>query len=67
MNNVSKCELIADESVEIADSFLQFFQRVAARDAILLEASPFTGITLDTFCCYRCADLVRASHRLSLV
>jgi len=64
---VSKCELIADESVVIADSFLQSFQRVAADDASLLGAPLFTGKTLDTFWSDRCADLVRASHRLSLV
>ena len=38
--NVSKCELIADESIEIADSLLQSFQRVAAHDASLLGLGP---------------------------
>jgi len=40
--NVSKCELIADKSVVIADSILQHFQRVVPHDASLLGAPLFT-------------------------
>jgi len=64
---MSKCELIADESVVIADSFIQSFQRVVAHDASLLGAPLFTRKKLDAFWSDRYADLVRASHRLSLV
>ena len=44
--NVSKCELIAHDSLTVMDSFLQSFSRVKIAEAVLLGAPLFPGPAL---------------------
>ena len=65
--NASKCELIADSKVVVADPLLASFSRVEVEESSLLGAPMFPGKTLDEAWSSRCADLTRARDRLCLV
>ena len=62
--NASKCELIADSKMVVADRLLASFGRVEVEKSSLLGAPMFPGKTLDDAWWSRCADLTRARDRL---
>ena len=62
--NVSKCELTAH--LQINDSLLNSFVRVAIPNAVLLDASLFQGPSLDSAWSDRCGELKQPSTHLNL-
>ena len=55
--NASKCELIADSKMVVADPLLASFSRVEVEESSLLRAPVFPGKTLDEAWSSLCADL----------
>ena len=55
--NASKCELIADSKMIVADPLLASFSRVEVEESSLLGAPMFPGKTLDEAWSSRCTDL----------
>ena len=55
--NCVKCELLATSDAVVMDPTLLSFNRVDAKDAVLLGAPLFTGPSLDEAWSGRCAEL----------
>jgi len=64
---VSQCELISHDGFIVTDSLLQSFLRTCIGDVTLLGAPLFPGSWLDRDWSDRCAELARASGRLSQI
>jgi hypothetical protein len=62
--NVSKCELISHDGLQVPDGILQSFTRISIRDAALLGAPLFHGAVLDREWSERCSELAVAASRL---
>ena len=65
--NVSKRELISHDGFTVTDSLLQSFPRTCIGNVTLLGAPLFPGSSLDRASSDRCAELSRASCRLSQI
>jgi len=65
--NVSKCEVLSHDDFTVADSLLQSFLTTRIGDVTLLGAPLFPDPSLDKAWSDRCAELSRASSRLSQI
>jgi len=65
--NVSTCELVSHDGFTVTDSLLQSFPRTCIGDVTLLGTPLFRGPLLDRAWSDRCAELSRASCRLSQI
>ena len=65
--NVSKCKVTSHDDFTVADSLLQSFLRTRIGDVTLLGTPLFPGPSLDQAWSDQCAELSRASRRLSQI
>jgi len=65
--NPGKCEVISHPDIVITDPYLSSFVSVCVADTTLLSAPLFHGSVFDDTWSDRCAELIRAVRRLSLL